>query len=153
MEYGQKNQLPEAIAEYQKAIEANPRSEVAYMGIAGIYNLLKEYSKAESYCKKALEIDPNFSEAYVALGGIYIGMEQYEHAIDYCRKALAITPDQAEAYITLSAAYLYLGQFDSAKENAGRAKKLYQASNDNSGVASADGLLNNISTLKQRSGR
>ncbi len=149
-DYGLKGRFQEAIAEYQKAIETNPRSEIAYLGLSGIYNVLKEYPKAESYCKKALEIDPDFAEAHAALGGIYIGSGQYQQAVFSCNKALEISPDNPEVYLIRGSAYIYSGRYEDAQRDVQRAKEVYQGQKDVNGVAEANKLLNVISLRRQK---
>ncbi len=46
----------EAIRDYSKAIEINPRSAVAYSNRAGTYDYLKQYDKAYADYTKAIEV-------------------------------------------------------------------------------------------------
>ena len=57
-------QYTEAIADYDKAIELDPKLAPAYMnrGVAK-YNL-KQYSEAIADYDKAIELDPDYAPAY-----------------------------------------------------------------------------------------
>ena len=61
-------QYSEAIADYDKAIELDPRSASAYYNRGVTKYNLKEYSEAIADYDKAIELDPNFALAYYARG-------------------------------------------------------------------------------------
>jgi len=77
-------QRSEAIAQYNKAIELNPRSAKAYNNRGGAYLTLGEHAKAISDFSRTLELDPGYTSAYHNRANAYLDSERYADAIlDY----------------------------------------------------------------------
>jgi tetratricopeptide (TPR) repeat protein len=89
-----------AIAEYNKAIEVDPKSFRAYLKICEVKsNLLKDAQGAINDCKQALEFDPKYSLAYLQIGLIKTNLlKDYQGAIAEIDKAIEISPNLARAY-------------------------------------------------------
>jgi len=64
-------QTGEAIAEYNKAIELNPRFAMAYRARGKAYSKKRQHDKAISDYNKAKDIDPRFAMAYYNRGIAY----------------------------------------------------------------------------------
>ena len=60
----------QAIDEYQKVLENDPKSVNSLKGIAFLYMQMKDFDKAREYYKKAIEVDPNDPEIYYSVGVI-----------------------------------------------------------------------------------
>ncbi|HSM84493.1 MAG TPA: tetratricopeptide repeat protein [Candidatus Limnocylindrales bacterium] len=60
----------QAIDEYQKVLENDPKSVNSLKGIAFLYMQMKDFSKAREYYKKAIDVDPNDPEIYYSVGVI-----------------------------------------------------------------------------------
>ena len=60
-----------AIEEYNTAIQKDPNSLAAFMGLGIIYDLQKNYDKAKEYYQKALKLNPKFAPAANNLAYIY----------------------------------------------------------------------------------
>ncbi|MGN0014620.1 MAG: tetratricopeptide repeat protein, partial [Candidatus Gastranaerophilaceae bacterium] len=73
----EKGNYTEALAKY-KSIQ--PQGFNSYLGIAGIYQLMKDYPNAVLYYKKALETEPNNQDVLLALTGIYIYQNDIQNA-------------------------------------------------------------------------
>lgn len=73
----EKGKYNEALAKY-KSIQ--PQGFNSYLGIAGIYQLMKDYPNAVLYYKKALETEPNNQDVLLALTGIYIYQNDIQNA-------------------------------------------------------------------------
>lgn len=73
----------EAIAKY-KSIQ--PQGYNSYLGIAGIYQLMKDYPNAIIFYKKALNEKPNDQDVLLALTGIYIYQNDIENASETVKK-------------------------------------------------------------------
>ena len=60
----------QAIEEYKKVLENDPKSVNSLKGIAFLYMQMKKFDDARDYYKKAIEVDPNDPEIYYSVGVI-----------------------------------------------------------------------------------
>jgi tetratricopeptide (TPR) repeat protein len=112
--YVMKRQNDEAIAEYNKAIEINPRFVEAYNSRGAVYLKKFQFDLAISDFSKAIEINPKDAEAYHNRGTTYHVKFQHDQAISDYSKVIEINPRSANAYDNRGAAYLFSGQLDKA---------------------------------------
>jgi tetratricopeptide (TPR) repeat protein len=112
--YEEKGQCDEAISNYTKALEINPRDAEAYYNRGIVYNRKSQYDEAISDFSKALKINPRYGDAYHGRGGIYTKRGQYDEAISDYAKALEINPKDAAAYHRRGIIYTKKGQYDEA---------------------------------------
>jgi tetratricopeptide (TPR) repeat protein len=87
--------IRKALAQFQRAVDADPAYALAYIGLADCYALLEQYAgvaasealpKAKAAARRALEIDDSLAEARASLG--YINMMSWrfgEAAADFER--------------------------------------------------------------------
>ncbi len=108
--------LREAIAAFQKALDADPHYAPAYAGLADGYNLMAHYGTARQIpmmrnalkaADQALELDPTLGEAYAsrALARTWLNYEWTEAESDYLR-ALELNPSYLNAHIWYALALL-----------------------------------------------
>jgi tetratricopeptide (TPR) repeat protein len=86
--YIQQGRYPEAEKMFKKAIEMNPKNDVAYADSGNLYNRQNRYREAETMFKKALELNPNNTSAYDGLGICYREQKRYQEAEAMFKKAL-----------------------------------------------------------------
>jgi Flp pilus assembly protein TadD len=121
----EKGQLDQAITEFTKAIELDPKSDWAYSNRGLAYVRKGQYDQAISDCNKALEINPRDAKAYFGRGLAYAdGKGQYDQAISDFSKTIELNPRLAEAYSNRGLAYLDLAQFDHGCQDLQKACKL-----------------------------
>jgi tetratricopeptide (TPR) repeat protein len=60
----------QAIDEYKKVLDNDPKSVNSLKGIAFLYMQMKDFAKARDYYKKAIDVDPNDPEIYYSVGVI-----------------------------------------------------------------------------------
>lgn len=63
MAYYNTAKYPESIKAWEKALEYNPKGEMAYNDIAAAYGNMNNYDEEIKICKRALEINPNLDIA------------------------------------------------------------------------------------------
>ncbi len=90
----------------KKAIELNPRDDLAYAKLGWLYIDQFQYPEAEQAFKKAIELNPKNDFAYVGLGGIYFYRAQYPEAERAFKKAIELNPKNDFAYVGLGRVYL-----------------------------------------------
>jgi len=60
----------QAIDEYKKVLENDPKNINSLKGIGFLYMQMKDWDKAREYYKKAIDVDPNDPEVYYSVGVI-----------------------------------------------------------------------------------
>jgi len=85
----------EAVAEYTKAIELDPKLATAYYDLA--YFKMKQYDSALADFNKALELDPRSSTAWVGRGIALEWLGKYKEALEAYNKALELDPNYQTA--------------------------------------------------------
>jgi tetratricopeptide (TPR) repeat protein len=122
--YEEKGQYDEAISNYTKALEINPRDAEAYYNRGVVYNRKGQYDEAISDFTKALEINARDADAYYNRGIVHNRKSQYNEAISDFSKALEINPRYADAYYNRGIAYNKKGQYDQAISDYNKALEI-----------------------------
>ena len=123
-----------AIKQFNKAIEKDPKFVLAYAYLADSYghnlHLLNVISKEEALlkgeeaAKKALELDSNSAEAMSALGFIYAQKRKQTKAFNLLKKSVEIEPNDSHARHRLSWMYASMNNIEKAVEEARYARNL-----------------------------
>ena len=86
------NRYDDALADYTKTIELNPRGALAYNFRADLYKELKRYDEAFADYEKAIELEPGNEFMYQDLGELYEKLKQYDKAIADYTKVIELFP-------------------------------------------------------------
>ena len=114
----------EAIAEYNKAIELNPKFAYAYND-RGLAHFDKgQYDQALSDFTKAIQLNPRFAGAYINRGMAYDRKGQYDQAISDYDKVIEMTPKFAGAYNNRAVAHYLKRKYGKAWEDVYKAQSL-----------------------------
>ncbi len=100
------NLIRDAIAEFEKAIELNPREIDAYNNLGLAYIKLKDYGEALRVFTKALRIKPDYPDIHLNIGITHFYEKQYEEAINHIQEALKRNPSYFEARYHLAHVYM-----------------------------------------------
>ncbi len=121
-----------AKANYEKAIELNPKYAEAINNLGTVYYGQKDYHKAEHYYRKALKFKPECASFYSNLGTAYFAERKYKQGIASYQRAFAIDPnvfltetleripeigpteEQSKLNYTLAKMYAQAGNLDAA---------------------------------------
>lgn len=114
----------DAIKEYSKAIEMDPRSAAAYNNRGIVYDDLEQYEKAIEDYNKAIELNLHYAAAYNNRGVAYDNLKQYERAIEDYNKAIELDSNYASAYNNRGIVYADLKRYKEAIEDYTQAIKL-----------------------------
>jgi serine/threonine-protein kinase len=90
-----------AVANFQRALELDPRSGEALAGMARSYEAMGRMAEAEATFKKAIAVRPDFWDAVNTLGSFYFRHARYREAETQFRHVLELTPDNSAAYSNL----------------------------------------------------
>jgi tetratricopeptide (TPR) repeat protein len=113
-----------AIAEYSKAIDLNPRLAEAYCNRGLAYYNKGQNDEAISDFNKAIDLNPKFVQAYYNRGLAYSEKGQHDKAILEFNKAIDLNPKFAKAYYSRAVSYYFKEEFDKAMENIYKAQRL-----------------------------
>ena len=106
----------EAIVQYQKAIQADPKFSYAYNGRGVTLGVLNRSGEAIAQFRKAIALDPNYALAYKNWGNALKALKRPEEAIVQYRKAIELDPKKANAYYNWGLALEKLNRPEEAKE-------------------------------------
>ena len=101
----------EAIENYSKAIELNPKLVEAYNNRGLAYADLVKYDEALKDYNKAIELDQNHSNSYINRGNVYEKLERYFDAIEDYTKATELNPNDLKAYYNRGIVYQALEKY------------------------------------------
>ncbi|HEY6049779.1 MAG TPA: protein kinase [Thermoanaerobaculia bacterium] len=121
-----RRQMPEAIAEFQAAVEKDPEYALAYTGLADTYAVWgfyggiptwEAYGRARAAVERAQELTPDAAGVHIARGILehYYGWDAQRQESE-CRLAIAQDPKNAEGYIWLAFCLAATARVDEALE-------------------------------------
>lgn len=93
IEYINKDQLDEAMAEFQAALELNPGSVNAHGNLGIVYVKQGRYDEGIAEYKEAILLDPDNADAHYNLGLAYRYVDQADEAIAEFEAYLQLAPD------------------------------------------------------------
>ena len=109
-----KGELDRAIADYNRAIELDPKLAFAYGGRADAYRDRGELDRAIADYNRAIDLDPNYADAYNGRGVGFEAKGDMDKAIAYYNRALELDPELVRAYNGRGNAYRAKGELKSA---------------------------------------
>ncbi len=98
--------VPEAIASYEKAISLLPNYAQAHNNLGAAYNKAGNRNKAVTHLEKAIELDPANDRACFNLGAIHHDTGRLAEAAGYLEQAIGTNPLNTDALNRLGAVYL-----------------------------------------------
>ena len=116
----EQSRLEDAIAEYLRAIDLDPKDHRALNNLANALLQLGKFDEAEPYFLRTVQLDPTNATAYLNLGAIALRRAQFDEAIGYLERSLQINPHQAgasEVHNNLCLAYTHTDRLALAIEH------------------------------------
>jgi Flp pilus assembly protein TadD len=102
----------EAVAEFQAAARADPRSVEARTNLGAALLATGKVDDAVSAFRDALDLAPDHAEANYNLGRVYLMSGRDENAVELLTRTIRARPDYADAYANLAAALNHLHRYD-----------------------------------------
>ncbi len=93
----------EAANEFQKALQLEPASDDASLGLAKAYETMNQPERAEAVYKQAIALRPSYWRGYDQLGGFYFRTADYPRAEQMFRTATEKDPQSFRSYSNLAA--------------------------------------------------
>ena len=104
--FEEREEYPEAIAEFQKALMKNPEASGLHYSLGNVYWLSGQLTKAIEQFKAELEMSPEDYLATWKLGNIYLQQHEFDKALPYLQKAVEMNPELGQAYVDLGKVYM-----------------------------------------------
>ena len=108
----------EAITFLEKAIQEDPKNEVALSGVANAFLVTGQLDKVKENIDKCLEIDPDNTNAWNYLGMYYLNKKDLDKSADAFKKAIAISQNNSIAYYYLAIIEQQKGNLQGAMDQA-----------------------------------
>ena len=94
--------VPEAIAAYRKALDANPNAPGALVNLGTILFRMRKLKDAETFYLRAVAADPAYPLAHFNLGNLYDEQGKTEDARRFYQSAIRLNQRYADAYFNLA---------------------------------------------------
>lgn len=113
-----------AEAAFRRAIEAEPRSALAYskLGVALVNQ--RRLDDGEKAFARAVAVDPKYAPAWSNLGNVYRETGRSEQALDAYQRAITADPDYWVAHQNLGGLYRQMGRMSEAIASLRKATRL-----------------------------
>ena len=118
----------EALADFDRAAQLNPRSAYTYVNRAMALARKGERGQALADFDRAIALSPRFPEAHSERCLLLIRMEEPARALESCNEALRLAPNLPAALLNRSVLYLRAGRADEALADVERVLKFEPAS-------------------------
>jgi len=105
-EHLEAGEYPEAIADLESVIEADPGNAEAHLSLGQAYNHTGDLEKARDEFSTAIALDPDSASAHHNLGVTYFQLGASDAALDEFKVALRLDPDDPDTHYQLGAVYL-----------------------------------------------
>ena len=100
----------EALAVFQKAIDADPRFSWPYQNVGRIYMARADYEQARVWLGRALAIDADHWRTLYDYGVTNANLKRWPDALSAYRKASAVSPNDARLHANVGWTLIELGQ-------------------------------------------
>jgi tetratricopeptide (TPR) repeat protein len=101
----------EALTDYNRAIQINPKYTTALNNRASVYEKLNKYDLALDDYNRAILSDSTYFKAYNNRGLLYIKLAQYDLALLDLNKAVKLHANFKEVYINRASVHVSRGEF------------------------------------------
>ena len=112
--YGREQQWDKSSAAFKKALELDPRSRDARMGLARVAVAQQKEDEAVGYLQPIIKEAPGQAATVLMLARIYERRAQYDQAIPVLEEAVKAQPDQPVFGLLLAELYIKRGRYDDA---------------------------------------
>jgi tetratricopeptide (TPR) repeat protein len=100
--YIEQKQFDNAIREFEQAVQLNPGSPSAQLGLGLAFYLKGDPRRAQQIFESVLGQNPQTASGQRLLADLYAEQKIYADAIQHYREALRLQPDMAEAHNNLA---------------------------------------------------
>lgn len=116
-ELAAEGRIAEAIAEYERALEADPQLIHAHIILIQLYGQSGETAKAEEHYRAAVALNPEIADSHYNYGVLLVEAKRMDEAATAFRRALATNPQHASAHYNLGLLLEADRQYDQALDH------------------------------------
>lgn len=116
MLFEQQGKPEQAIAEYQKSIEIEPRNPIVHFDLGFLFDTQGRTSEAIRQYEEVLALDPGYAQAHFSLGIVLGKIGKIKESISEFTEALKIEPDNPKYLNNLGITLAQQGMLDEAIE-------------------------------------
>jgi DNA-binding winged helix-turn-helix (wHTH) protein/tetratricopeptide (TPR) repeat protein/TolB-like protein len=127
-DYDRAENLDNAIASFQRSLQADPGFTLAYAGLGQAYlqrhavtHSPESVTPASDACSRAAQLDARSPDAEICLGMLFNSTGEYEKAAQHLERAVELDGSRDESYRMLALAYERLNRLDAAESLLKRA--------------------------------
>ena len=124
MAYGLKRNLERAFADYDRAIEVDPRNPHGFLVRGNAFSQRKDRARAIDDLSRAIALDPHFAMALSSRAEAYRSVRDYAKAIGDCDRLIAWDADEPMSWTRRGEIYLEAHQDERALQDFDQAVKL-----------------------------
>ncbi len=117
----EQGRIPEAMARYDAAVQAEPQCARAHLNRGNILLAGAQFDEARCAYQLAINCDPRYAAAHFNLGNLNCRAGEFELALRNYQVAIGIRPDFADALVAMANALDSLGRTAEAVESYERA--------------------------------
>ena len=115
--YLQQSQWDKALADYDQALEMNPKlSGRIYYNRGSIYDMRGKFDQALADYNMAIELKSHFYPAYFQRGNLHLRQRNWLDAVEDFEQVIELEPDKDQAYFAAGFGYLNMREWDKALE-------------------------------------
>lgn len=126
----EEGKLPEALAEWKRAVDLDPEDGRAHYNLAVSYDRSGQVEEAMREYRRSLEISPTNDAACTNLGAALVSQGKLDEAIEIFSRGAAINPSNGRLQANLGAALLEKGRLNEAVSALQRALEVDPESAD-----------------------
>src|SRR3989475_1237878 len=105
----------QSIPHFKRALEVNPRYEIAWNNIGNALNKMGRHAASLKYHDKSLEIKPDFDYALYAKGHALDSLGRHEEGLELISQSLELNPNYDHAWMAKAEALHHLGRLEEAR--------------------------------------
>ena len=106
--------LDEAIRQYRKAMQVNPRYAESYNNLGYLFQSQGKLDEAISQYRQALQIRPNSVETHYNLANALQSLGRLDEAISHYNQVLQVKPDDTDTHHNIAVAFQTQGRLNEA---------------------------------------
>ena len=118
------NEPQNAIQQYRKALELNPKNPIAHSNLGGVLATEGQFNEAIAHLSEAIRLDPQSHGAHYNLARLLYRANQIDGAIEHYLKAAELKPDLFDAHYTAGILLCSRGRLEEGEQHLAEAVKL-----------------------------